>query len=93
MRISDKFSNRVILSIDASDLDDIIKALYGRDPEIEANEDDLYGSSLEVDADFDLDSWDGFLKDNQYPGLPTLLGKLVEDGHIEDGEFIIRSSD
>lgn len=92
MNVSDKFTKRVIYSIDANELDSIIKNLYGRDPDIEVNE-ELYESSLEVDPDFDKHSWHDFTQDEIYPGLPTILGKLIKDGHIEDGEFIISSTD
>jgi hypothetical protein len=91
--VIEMFNEHTVRSIDANELDSIISSLYGKDPEIEVHEDDLYDSAMEVEPEFEESEWEDFMENGQYPGVPCLLGKLVKDEIIPNGDYLINSTD
>ena len=95
-KMSSIFKKQTVYSVDCSDLAGLIKLLYGHDPEIEAslelNDDDTF--EIEANASefnqAEFDKWR--VKPRvERSEISMLMNKLSYDGHIVDGDYLIKT--
>lgn len=93
------FKKQVVYSVDCSDLASLIKKLYGHDPQIEASlelgDDDTFeieaiASEFEDKSQREFDAWKIKPRWRRHE-IYMLMNKLAFDGHIEDGDYLIKT--
>lgn len=92
----DIFTRQIIYSVDASDLATLIEDLYGRDPEIEASLELGHDDTFEISAnamEFNEKDFVEWLKKPSWSRseISMLMNKLAADGHIVDGDYLIKT--
>lgn len=90
------FTKQVVYSVDSSDLAGFILNIYGRDPEIEASLELGHDDTFEISANADESDEDDFnewLKNPRYDTseIYAIMNKLAADGHIENGDYLIKT--
>lgn len=95
-QMSEIFTKKTIYSVDASDLAGLIQNLYGQDPEIEASLELGHDDTFELEANSDEYDESEFLSWSNHPDysrgeIYMLMHKLAYDGHIENGDYIIKT--
>ena len=96
VKMSPIFTKKVIYSVDCSDLSALIRKLYGQDPEIEACLELGHDDDFEISANASEHDEDEFLEWQKKPNWgysepQMLMNKLAYDGHIEDGDYLIKT--
>lgn len=96
VKMSDIFTKKVIYSVDCSDLSSLIKKLYGNNPEIEACLELGHDDDFEIEANASEYDEKEFRKWEKKPNwerseVYMLMNKLAYDGHIEDGDYLIKT--
>ena len=94
--MSSIFTKQVVYSVDCSDLAALIEELYGQYPEIEASLELGHDDTFEIGAygsEFDEREFNNWLKSpsNSRSEIYMLMNKLVYDGHIEEGDYLIKT--
>ena len=90
------FTRQVVYSVDSDDKSSLIQGFYGRNPEIEASLELGHDDTFEISANGDeLDE----VEFNQWKVKPVwqrseiymLMNKLAFDGHIKNGDYLIKT--
>lgn len=94
--MSNIFKKKVVYSVDASDLAELISELYGNDPEIEASLELGDDDTFEISADsgeFDESEFEEWSNgpDYSYGEIRMLMNKLAHDEHIVNGTYLIKT--
>jgi hypothetical protein len=90
------FTKQVVYSVDCSDLASFIEDLYGKNPEIEACLEMGHDETFEIGVDseeFERLEFDKWIKKQEYSRSEVymLMNKLAFDGHIENGDYLIKT--
>lgn len=97
MNYKDKFEKRVVYSIDAFDLDEILQEEYNKNFETILDQDNHSTLKIKVDGQFskwdekELESYES-TGNQQYNTLRLLLNNLCRQGKIEAGDYLISIS-
>lgn len=90
------FTKQVVYSVDCSDLSALIQKLYGQNPEIEASLELGHDDTFEISANASELDEEEFKKcankpSHSYSDIYMLMNKLASDGHIIDGDYLIKT--
>ena len=94
------FRRKIIYSVECSDLSSLINKVYGKYPEIEASlelgDDDTFEIEANAGEFVNSDQEDEFAKWLVKPSyerseIYMLMNKLAFDGHIVDGNYLIKT--
>lgn len=88
------FRKKVVYSVECGDLSDLIRKLYGQDPEIEASLELGHDDIFEIEAkssEFNENEFNNWKQRRSFSRseIYMLMHKLAFDGHIEDGLYLI----
>jgi hypothetical protein len=89
------FRKKVVYSVECGDLSDLIRKLYGQDPEIEASLELGHDDIFEIEAnsnEYDDVEFQNWTRRRSYSRseIYMLMNKLAKDGHIIDGQYLIQ---
>jgi len=90
------FTKKIVYSVDCSDLASLIQKLYGKYPEIEASLELGHDETYEIEAnaeEFSENEFQSWLNIPKYQRseIYMLMAKLSLDGHIIDGDYLIKT--